>query len=92
MKAMHRIIDQARDLPMRIVLSEAEDTRVLQAAQRAHQEGIARIVLVGAKARAYQIADGAGIDLEGIELIDPSHSALSARFAEELFALREKKA
>ena len=32
---------------MRIVLCEAEDPRVLQAAQRAHTEGIARIVLVG---------------------------------------------
>lgn len=91
MKAMHRIIDQARDLPMRIVLSEAEDTRVLQAAERAHKEGIARIVLVGARARAFQVADGAGIDLEGIDVIDPSHSSHTERFAQELFALREKK-
>ncbi|WP_321795707.1 phosphate acetyltransferase [Caballeronia sp. J97] len=91
MKAMHRIIDQARDLPMRIVLSEAEDTRVLQAARRAHEEGIARIVLVGARTRAWQVADGAGIDLEGIDVIDPSASPLGERFAEELFTLREKK-
>ncbi|SAK81965.1 phosphate acetyltransferase [Caballeronia hypogeia] len=91
MKAMHRIIDQARDLPMRIVLSEAEDTRVLQAAVRAQKEGIARIVLAGSRARAYQVADAAGIDLEGIELIDPSHAAQTQRFAEELYALREKK-
>jgi phosphate acetyltransferase len=91
MKAMHRIIDQARGLPMRIVLSEADDARVLQAAQRAHRDGIARIVLVGTRALAYQLADGAGIDLEGIELIDPSESPLSQRFAEALFALREKK-
>ncbi|SAK99354.1 phosphate acetyltransferase [Caballeronia calidae] len=91
MKAMHRIIDQARDLPMRIVLSEAEDTRVLEAAARAHKEGIARILLVGARARAYQVADGAGIDLEGIDVIDPSQSPLRERFADELFALREKK-
>lgn len=91
MKAMHRIIDQARDLPMRIVLSEAEDPRVLQAAQRAHREGIARIVLVGARSRAHQVADEANLDLDGIELIDPRESPLTQRFAETLFALREKK-
>jgi phosphate acetyltransferase len=91
MKAMHRIIDQARTTPMRIVLSEAEDERVLQAARRVHADGIARIVLVGSRARAFQVADRAGIDLDGIEFIDPAASELTARFAETLFELREKK-
>ena len=47
MKAINRIIERARSSPRRIVLCEAEDPRMLEAAQRATREGIARIALVG---------------------------------------------
>lgn len=91
MKALHRIIEQARQRPMRIVLSEAEDPRVLQAAQRAHREGIARVMLVGTAERARDLARSLSIDLDGIELVDPASSPLTAGLAAQLFALREKK-
>jgi len=91
MKPINRIIDHARKAPMRIVLSENDDARVLQAAQRATQEGIARIVLVGDIGRACEAAAKQKIDLTGIELIDPETSPLLPQFVEELFALRGKK-
>ncbi|MFM0598267.1 MULTISPECIES: phosphate acetyltransferase [Paraburkholderia] len=91
MKAILRIIDQARASPMRIVLSEADDPRVLQAAQRASREGVARIVLVGDAARIREAAAGFDIDLSGMELVDPASSPHASSYATELFALRGKK-
>ncbi|WGS51647.1 phosphate acetyltransferase [Paraburkholderia sp. D15] len=100
MKAIHRIIDQARSAPMRIVLSEAEDERVLRAAQRASREGVARILLVGDAARIRDAAAQFDIDLTGMALIDPLApsdpsdpvaSTRLARYADELVALRASK-
>ncbi|MGO4333158.1 phosphate acetyltransferase [Cupriavidus sp. 2TAF22] len=91
MKAINRIIERARAAPRRIVLCEAEDPRILQAAQRASREAIARIVLVGDAARIRQAAAGDGIDLAGMDLIDPATSALTPSFAHKLFALRGRK-
>jgi phosphate acetyltransferase len=91
MRAINGIIERARTSPMRIVLSEAEDLRVLQAAQRATLDGIARVLLVGNTERIRQAAASEGIDLSGMELVDPASSALTASYSHELYALRSKK-
>ena len=91
MKAINRIIERARSSPRRIVLCEAEDPRMLEAAQRATREGIARIVLVGPSARIRAAAAEQNIELSGMELVDPATSPLAPSFAEALFTLRSKK-
>jgi phosphate acetyltransferase len=91
MKALHRIIEQAHAVPKRIVLCEGEDYRVLTAAARAGQEGMAIIKVVGHPARIHELANATGIDLSRIELIDPVNSADRDAFAQELFALRRLK-
>lgn len=91
MKAINRIIDRARAKPGRIVLCEADDPRVLQAALRATREGTARIVLVGDRTRITTLADNEAIDLSGMELIDPADSPRTGDYARALFSLREKK-
>lgn len=91
MKAINRIIDRARANPGRIVLCEADDPRVLQAALRATREGTARIVLVGDRTRITALADNEAIDLSGMELVDPADSPRAADYARTLFSLREKK-
>ena len=91
MKAIHRIIDTARHAPMRIVLCESEDERVLAAAARATREGIARILLVGDIGKTQRAAEAAHIDLAGMELIDPATSPLTDAFAETWYGMRAKK-
>ncbi|NPT58159.1 phosphate acetyltransferase [Paraburkholderia elongata] len=91
MKAINRIIERARTSPRRIVLCEAEDPRMLEAAQRATREGIARIVLVGPSAPIRAAAAEHNIELSGMELVDPATSPLGPPLAEALFALRSKK-
>jgi phosphate acetyltransferase len=91
MKAINRIIEHARATPMRIVLCEPEDPRVLQAAQRATREGIARILLVGDAGRIREAAGREQIELAGMDVIDPATSPLAPSCAEGLFALRARK-
>jgi phosphate acetyltransferase len=91
MKAIHRIIDRARADPQRIALCEAEDPRVLLAAQRAIAEGVAHPILVGDRHRITASADDASVDLRGITLFDPEGAEFAEPFAEELFRLREAK-
>ncbi|MGG1943799.1 phosphate acetyltransferase [Trinickia sp. NRRL B-1857] len=91
MKPLNRIIEAARMSPMRIVLSEAEDSRVLAAAVRASREGIARIVLAGNPDAIRAAAAHEGLDLEDIALVDPEASEWRAPFVDELVALRGSK-
>ncbi|MDI5983857.1 phosphate acetyltransferase [Halomonas sp. M4R5S39] len=91
MKALNRILDRARHSPRRIALCEGEDERILRAAVRAAKDGIARILLVGDRQAITSTAATHGVDLAGVELIDPADSSLTGSLAEALHALRERK-
>ncbi len=91
MNPIDRIVERARSAPRRIVLSEGEDPRVLQAASRAAREGVARPVVVGTGAAIREAAAREGVDLAGVEIVDPQASPLAPAFAEALFELRRGK-
>lgn len=91
MKALNQILERARRDPRRIVLCEGEDERVLQAAVRAAEDGIAKIILVGDRSAIAEASRAKGLSLSGVELIDPSDSPLAQPFAEMLLTLRQKK-
>ncbi len=91
MKAINRIIEQAKKKPARIVLCEADDPRVLQAASLVTLEGIANVTLVGKRQSIEQLAKDSAVSLEHIELVDPDESPLTAPFADLLFDLRAPK-
>ena len=56
----------------RVVLPEFEDPRVLRAARQLVREGIARPLLVGETSGVRRAAAAAGVELDGIELVDPA--------------------
>jgi phosphate acetyltransferase len=91
MKALNGIVERARLAPMRIVLCEGEDARVLAAASRASIEGIARVTLVGDPGAIRAAAARESVELGEIALIDPQTSAWRTAFADELVALRGSK-
>lgn len=72
MSPIARIIERAKRDPKRIALPEGEDERVLRAAERLVEEGIARPVLVGDEGRLRGLAKEIGCSLEGVEIVDPS--------------------
>ncbi len=82
----------ARSAPKRIVFPEANNAKLLRALQIVVDEDIARPVLLGRRADIE--ATCKELDLEvatRCEIIDPSTSAESARYAEKLFTLRQRK-
>ena len=91
MKALHRIIEQARATPRRIALSEGEDARVLAAAARAAREGIAQVTLVGSRSEIEAAAAREGIELDRIDIFDPATRAAMPRLAQLLHDLRRHK-
>lgn len=91
MKALDRILERARHQPMRVVLCEGDDPRVLLAAARATRDGIAKIILVGDPKSIELATVLEGVDLTGIELVDPATSPASAAYADTLHALRANK-
>jgi phosphate acetyltransferase len=91
MKIIDHIIKQARSNPRAVVLAEGDDMRVIEAAVRATDEGIASCVLVGSRDAIEQQAAEAGMKLDGIRIEDPGTSERLPAYAHRLFELREKK-
>ena len=73
----------------KIVLCEGEDKRVVEAAGRIVKEGIAKIILIGNAEECASVAPG--VDLSGVELVDPATSPDADKYAEILFKAREGK-
>lgn len=72
-----------------IVLAEGEDVRTIKAASIVKAEGYAVNVLLGDPAKINKIAEEEGINIEGIEIIDPAQG--NEEFAELFAELRKKK-
>ncbi len=80
---------KAASLGKTIVLCEGEDKRVVDAAVKITEEGIAKIVLIGNEEECKRVAPDA--DLTGITLIDPATSELTAKYAKILYEARKEK-
>ena len=92
MKPLEMILRNAARSQKKIVLSEGADPRAVQAAIAARQQGIARVVLVGAKAEIEaQFAAVKSDVLDGIEIHDPAQSPLINELATTLYNLRKHK-
>ncbi len=91
MDIMSAIWDRARTYGARIALPETGDGRILKAARRARDEGIAKPVLVGERAAVEAAAREAGVSLDGIEIQDISESERISEYADRLFKRRQAR-
>ena len=71
------------------VLPESEDRRTYEAAAKILKEGIANIILVGTDEDVKK--HGEGLDLTGIQVVDPATSDKTAAYIDKLVELRSKK-
>lgn len=67
--------NKARRDPKRIVFAEADNLKILKAAQIVYDEGIGYPILLGDENKIKRIAEEAGIEIEGLPILDPRSEA-----------------
>ncbi|MFC7157198.1 phosphotransacetylase [Halomarina halobia] len=80
---------RARSQSARILLPEAHDCRVLDAAARAQADGIAQPVLFGPDDQTRQLCAELGIDIDALEFLPYPEGAVLDEYAAEYAALRD---
>ena len=88
---LDKIKDAARAKKRTVVLPEGIEPRVIQAAKTIIEEKIAKVILLGDKDEVSKLADENGLDLNQVELIDPTTSEHLPSFAEEFYEIRKAK-
>jgi len=85
---------KARRDPKRVVFADAENVKVLKAAQIANDECIAIPILLGNPSIINDLAESNGINIEGLEIINPKGTEQETRrvsFAEVFFKKRQRR-
>ena len=91
MSFIEQIKQRAKQEIKTIVLPEATDARILEAAQIIKEEGYAKVILIGNEEEVRKLANEKNIDLGETEIIDPLKSDKTERYAKELHELRKAK-
>jgi len=87
----YQLLDWARSDRKHIVLPEGDDDRILTAAGRLLQRGVAELTILGEEAQVRARAAELGVDLSAAEVLDPQTSELSDKFAAQYSELRKHK-
>lgn len=87
------IMNKAKQHKKRVVFSEAENVKILKAAQLAYEDEIAIPILLGNKKRIEELADEYSIDISPFEIIDPKDDAMNEKREEfgSLFYEKRKR-
>lgn len=74
-----------------IILPEAEDKRVLEAASKVTKEGFAKVILLGNEEKIKQDCKKNEINLDGVEIVNPLTSEKKEEYKQKLYELRKNK-
>ena len=91
MSVIQLIKNRAREKPMRIILPEPEDERILRAAAASVEQGIAKPILLGSRETVEKNAASLGLSLTGVEVVDLAASGYLDGFVKEYCRAREEK-
>ncbi|MBT2515473.1 phosphate acetyltransferase [Arthrobacter sp. ISL-30] len=91
LRFLHDLVERARSQRRRIVLPEGKDIRILRAAEILQRRDVCDLTVLGRESEVRELASSQGIDLSGIEIVDPATSGLRPRFAQEYAELRAHK-
>ncbi len=84
--------DKAKQNPKRVVFSEADNYKILRAAQIVKDDGIAIPILLGNRNKIQQIIDENQIKLVDVQIIDPMEDeAKRNAYAEILYKKRQRR-
>jgi len=93
-QVMRIIGNKARRDPKRVVFAEADNLKILKAAQILFDEGVVYPILLGEENSIRKIANGNGISLEGIPIFDPKSDEMQEKrnaYSEIFFQKRGRK-
>jgi malate dehydrogenase (oxaloacetate-decarboxylating)(NADP+) len=92
-KLMRSLADKAKSNPKRIVFAEADNYKILKAAQVVRDEGIAKPMLLGDRERIAALAEENFIDLTDMQIIDPVQDLEEQRnqFGDILWHKRQRR-
>lgn len=88
------INNKAKQNPKRVVFAEAENSKILHAAQIAKDEGIAIPVLLGNKEKINAMIAQYNFHLDGVEIIDPKCASMETtrnNYGELFFDMRKRR-
>ena len=91
MQFLDSLLHKARAHRQTVVLAEGEDPRIVTAAGRARDDGIANCILVGDPSAIERQAGELDIDLTDIRIEDPRTSQYHQSYSKELYRLRKHK-
>ncbi|MFH1867568.1 MAG: phosphate acetyltransferase [Candidatus Omnitrophota bacterium] len=91
LKVVSDIREKAKKQINKIVLPEAEDLRVLEAAARIKEEFLADLILIGDEKIIGSTCKEKKWDIKDAEIIDPKSSKQLDSFADKLYQLRKHK-
>jgi phosphate acetyltransferase len=75
MDIMEQVYERAKANPQRVAFPEATNEKILAAARESVDKGLCLPILVGNSADVVAAATAAGIDIDGIELVDATDEA-----------------
>ncbi|MCJ7611935.1 MAG: phosphate acetyltransferase [Candidatus Aminicenantes bacterium] len=91
MTLLEGLKEKSKKNPRRIVLAEGEEPRTVKAASIITQEKLAKVVLIGNRARIEAVAKEQAVDVTAIPSIDPEASPSFEDFAQTYYELRKAK-
>ncbi|MDP3467805.1 MAG: NADP-dependent malic enzyme [Daejeonella sp.] len=91
-KLMRTITNKAKSAPKRVVFAEADNYKILKAAQIVRDEGIAIPILLGNKGLISRIMQENELELDGVNIIDPLEELEKRnKFADFLYKKRQRR-
>ena len=91
-KLLRAVTNKAKSSPKRVVFAEADNYKILKAAQIVRDEGIAIPILLGNKERIKQIMHEHELELDGVSIINPlEEKNTCSQYAEYLYKKRQRR-
>lgn len=93
-KLLRNITEKAQRSPKRVVFAEADNIKILKAAQTAWEEGVAMPILLGKRERIEALIEEYAIEIQDITIIDPKSDEEKERrevFGNAFFEKRKRK-
>lgn len=93
-KLLRAITEKAERNPKRVVFAEADNFKILKAAQTAFEEGVAIPILLGRKEKVLELIKEHSMEFPDVDIIDPKADEeleRRKRYGDAFFELRQRK-